>query len=55
MLEGKDFVYEEYIRANADDIWLKQHDEFEILHEREMERSQVEQGSESEPGDEDPF
>ncbi len=50
---GKDFVYEEYIRANADDIWLKQHGEYEILHERKMERNRIEQGLE--PENEDPF
>ena len=55
MLDGKDFDYEEYIRANADDIWLKQHDEYEILHERQMERNRIEQGSEPEADNKDPF
>ena len=44
MLDGKDFDYEEYIRANADDLWLAQHGEYEILHEREMERARLEEG-----------
>ncbi len=53
MLDGKDFDYEEYTRANADDIWLKQHGEYEILHEREMERNRIEEGAE--PENEAPF
>lgn len=32
---------EEFIRLNADDIWLKQEGYFEILHEREMERNKA--------------
>ena len=55
MLDGKDFDYEEFIRANADDIWLMQHGEYEILHEREMERNRVEQGVKPEAKNEDPF
>ena len=42
MLDGKDFDYEKFICANADDIWLKQHGEDEILNEREMERNRIE-------------
>jgi hypothetical protein len=55
MLDGKDFDYDEYIRANANDIWLKQHGEYEILHEREMERNKIELGAEPEDENEDPF
>ncbi len=48
MLDGKDFDYDEFIRANADDIWLKQEGHFEILHEREIERNRIERGIEQE-------
>lgn len=40
----------EFIRANADDIWLKQEGYFEILHERELERNQAAEGG---PGEEE--
>jgi len=46
MLDGKDFDYDEYIRANADDVWLVQEGHYEILHEREMERRKLESNSE---------
>lgn len=32
---------EEFIRLNADDIWLKQEGYFEILHERAMEQNKT--------------
>ena len=38
MLDGKDLDENEFIRANADDLSLLQHGEFEILHEREVQR-----------------
>jgi len=32
---------EEFIRHNADPIWLHQHEEYEILHERAMEEQEL--------------
>ena len=55
MIDGKDFDSEEFIRVNADDIWLKQHGEYEILEERAMERERFEQEDEPENADENPF
>lgn len=54
MLDGKDFDYDTYIRENADDIWLLQNGEYEILHEREMERKGLEE-KEAEGDNQDPF
>ena len=36
-IDGMDV--EDFIRANADPIWLHQNEEWEILHERAMEDS----------------
>lgn len=56
MLDGKDFDYDEFIRANADDIWLKQQGEYEILHERQMEGNRLEKkGAENGDDNENPF
>ncbi|MCX6868310.1 MAG: hypothetical protein NTV46_19310 [Verrucomicrobia bacterium] len=37
-IDGMDV--EEFIRQNADDIWLHQHGYYEILHERAMEEAE---------------
>ena len=37
-IDGMD--QEEFIRQNADPIWLKQHGHYEILHEHEMEENE---------------
>jgi hypothetical protein len=55
MLDGKDFDYDKFIRANADDIWLKQEGHFEILHEREMERNRIEEGGDPGEDNNTPF
>jgi hypothetical protein len=34
---------EDFIRQNADDVWLMQHGYFEILHERAMHRDEANQ------------
>jgi hypothetical protein len=40
---------DEFIRQNADPIWLHQHGYWEILHEREM-KEQEEMNASNEPG-----
>lgn len=50
MLDGKDFDEDEFIRSNADDIFLLEQGEFETLHELQMQRNKIDIDQDGELG-----
>lgn len=54
-IDGKEFDEYEYIRNNADDIWLLQEGYYEILHDREMRRNDPDYVSPYDTKEPDPF